>query len=84
MKSIDDKAVFCLEDGQEETADIYILNLEEGMFKSHFCYMYYQEYIRFRVYISISVVATHGWGHLQFKVARSTLHIIVLVPAAEK
>ena len=36
------------------------------------------------IYIYISVVATHGWGHLQFKVARSTLHIIVLVPAAEK
>ena len=41
MKSIDDKAVFCLEDGEEETADIYILNLEEGIFKSHFCYMCY-------------------------------------------
>ena len=38
MKSIDDKAVFSLEDGEEETADIYILNLEEGMFKSHFYY----------------------------------------------
>ena len=69
--------MFCLEDGEEETEDIYIFNLEEGMFKSHFCYMCY-------IYISISVVATHGWGHLQFEVAQSTLHIIVLVPAGGK
>ena len=48
--------MFCLEDGEEETEDIYIFNLEEGMFKSHFCYMCY-----IYIYIYIYFCSCYTW-----------------------